>query len=259
MIDSHCHLDFPIFDRDRDAVIQTSLQAGVSAMLVPGTQASRWHKQINLCRSKACLSFALGLHPYFLNEYHPAQLVLLDKLIEQHANEVLAVGEIGLDFAIEQAPGLQVQVFEQQLQLAKSWGLPVILHHRKSHNEIVRLLKKHQFSNGGVVHAYSGSYQQAKAYVDMGFCLGVGGTITYPRAAKTADAFRKLPLSALLLETDAPDMPVCGKQGQRNSPLNLPIILNHLASIRSESSDEIEQATDLNFAAVFLRDRQCDD
>ena len=229
---------------------------GVNRILIPGTSASCWHKQIALCSPSPQLEFALGLHPYFLEAFFPQQLEQLSELIQQHRNQILAVGEIGLDFAIQQDKSLQLEVFESQLELAKYFELPVILHHRKSHHEIIRLLKQHKVARGGVVHAYSGSYQQAMEYVELGFKLGIGGTITYPRANKTIDAVKRVPLSSLLLETDAPDMPVSGKQGKRNSPENLPVILDVLAQIRDEPREEIEKTTDLNFAALFQVDLQ---
>lgn len=258
MIDSHCHLDFLQFDEDRAEVIQSSLSLGIRTILLPGTHAAGWSKQITLCTQFPQLRYALGLHPYFLSQYRQEHLTELKKLINDLRQQVLAVGEIGLDFAIaaqntEQGK-LQIEVFEEQLTLAQENQLPVIVHHRQSHNEIIRILKSAGLTQGGVIHAFSGSYQQARQYVDMGFKLGVGGTITYPRAAKTRLTIGKMPLDALLLETDAPDMPVSGKQGKRNSPENLPEILNALAEIRSESREQIELATDLNFAALFVPD-----
>ena len=251
MIDSHCHLDFKQFDADRTELLKQAQALGIAKILIPGTQACAWPKQIQLCSENSQLEYALGLHPYFLAEYQPEHLTALRDLLEAHQQDVVAVGEIGLDFAIKQDRHVQRGGFEQQLSLASEFGLPVILHQRKSHHEMIRLLKKHKFKSGGVVHGFSGSYQQAMDYVELDFKLGIGGTITYPRAKKTIDAISKVPLSSLLLETDAPDMPVCGQQGHRNSPLNLVHILESLTTIRPESRAELEQATDLNFAALF--------
>ena len=251
MIDSHCHLDFAAFDHDREQVIQRAASLGVNQILVPGTQAKRWQKQRAICQQFDNLKFALGLHPYFLTEFNREDLDTLEVSLKHCREHVTAVGEIGLDFAIDIDRALQEDVFIQQLSIAKQARLPVILHHRKSHNDLIRILKSTQFHFGGVIHAFSGSYQQGKAYVDMGFKLGVGGTITYPRAVKTIDAIKRLPLESLLLETDAPDMPMSGRQGERNSPEYLPDVLEALSRIRKENKRQLEAVTDLNFAALF--------
>ena len=159
---------------------------------------------------------------------------------------MLAVGEIGLDAHIEVDWALQKRVFEQQLMIAKERMLPVILHHRNSHNELIRILKNTKFTQGGIVHAFSGSLQQAQTYIDLGFKIGVGGAITYPRANKTRETISQLPLSSLVLETDAPDMPLMGKQGQRNSPEYLPEIFESLMALRKESKQDVLQACSQN-------------
>ncbi|MDU0354389.1 TatD family hydrolase [Paraglaciecola aquimarina] len=188
------------------------------------------------------IKFALGIHPYFLAAYQSAHLEQLKRLIEIHNNDVVAVGEIGLDAAITIDWQLQTEVFSKQLNLAKEFALPVILHHRKTHNELLRILKTEQFPNGGIIHAFSGSLQQAESYIQLGFKIGVGGSITYPRASKTRHTISQIPLSSLVLETDAPDMPISGRQGQRNSPEYLPDIVQSLQQIRVESATELTTA-----------------
>ena len=246
LIDSHCHLDFRCFDHDRREVLDNCKKLGIDTIVIPGTQASQWQKQINLCHVYPQLRFSLGLHPYFLNSFEPAHLVTLINLLEQQQNKVLALGEIGLDQHIEVDWKLQIHVFEQQLMIAEKQSLPVILHHRNSHNELIRILKITQFSHGGIVHAFSGSLQVAQTYIDLGFKIGVGGGITYPRANKTRKTIAQLPLNSLVLETDAPDMPLMGKQGQRNSPEYLPEIFECLLALRKETKQETLQACSNN-------------
>lgn len=260
MIDSHCHLDFSQFDSDRADVITQAKSIGVTGILIPGTQASRWQNQIHITSKLDDLYLALGLHPYFLDSATQQHLLELDLLLNEHKSKVVAVGEIGLDFMIETDEKRQQYFFESQLDLAVSHNLPVIIHHRRSHNQLIRTLKQKNVSRSGVIHAFSGSEQEANTYIEMGFCLGIGGTITYPRAQKTRQAISNLPLTSLLLETDAPDMPMAGRQGQRNSPEYLPQVLDALSSIRQESRSEIEQATDSNFNRVFLNgENTCND
>jgi TatD DNase family protein len=227
-------------------VLDNCKKLGIDTIVIPGTQASQWQKQINLCHVYPQLRFSLGLHPYFLNSFEPAHLVTLINLLEQQQNKVLALGEIGLDQHIEVDWKLQIHVFEQQLMIAEKQSLPVILHHRNSHNELIRILKITQFSHGGIVHAFSGSLQVAQTYIDLGFKIGVGGGITYPRANKTRKTIAQLPLNSLVLETDAPDMPLMGKQGQRNSPEYLPEIFECLLALRKETKQETLQACSNN-------------
>lgn len=245
MIDSHCHLDFPCFDEDRQAIVANCQSLGISDILIPGTQAKHWQRQIQLAQHYPQLHFALGLHPYFLTEYQPNQLTALEQQLSQQQT-MLAVGEIGLDAAIEVEKTLQLKVFHAQLKMAQALAKPVIVHHRGTHNDIIRQLKLTGFSCGGIVHAFSGSLQQAQQYIDMGFLLGVGATITYHRAVKTRSTLSQISQSALALETDAPAMPVCGRQGQRNSPEFLPEVLRCLAQLRQQSAASLAQATDEN-------------
>lgn len=239
LIDSHCHIDFAIFDDDRESILTHCQSLSIKQLIVPGTQARSWQKLLSLAVQFPSIKPALGLHPYFLGDYQPTDLIELSRLIQLHAWQIVALGEIGLDFAIDVEPILQKKVFEQQLEIAVQYGLPVILHHRQSHNQIIQCLKAYRFQNGGIVHAFSGSLQQANTYIDLGFKLGVGGTITYERAKKTRSVLSQVPLESLVLETDSPDMPINGKQGQRNSPINLIAILHELAVLRNESKEQI--------------------
>lgn len=246
MIDSHCHLDFSCFDHDRVEILNSCKSQSIDTIVIPGTQATQWQKQIGLCHLYPQLRFALGLHPFFLNSFEPEHLIELSNLLNRYQNQVLAVGEIGLDTHIDVDWKLQLQVFEQQLLIAEGQMLPVILHHRNSHNELIRILKAKNFTRGGIVHAFSGSLQEAKSYIDLGFKIGVGGVITYPRAIKTRKTIAQLPLNCLVLETDSPDMPLMGKQGQRNSPEFLPNILESLSALRNETKQQILQACSHN-------------
>ena len=135
--------------------------------------------------------------------------------------------------------------------MAKGYSLPIIVHHRRSHQDIVAMLRQKQLTNGGIIHAFSGSYQQACQYIDLGFKLGIGGTITYPRAEKTLKAIKRVPLTSLVLETDAPAMPLYGFQGQDNSPLQLINVFQALTNIRLESSTEIAHALEENVKSVL--------
>lgn len=218
---------------------------------MPGTQAATWLKTLELCEQFTTLKPALGLHPYFLQQFAESDFVLLTQLLDQFSHKVTAVGEIGLDYALDISHDLQMRVFTKQLSIANDYKLPVILHHRRSHNELIKTLKQQGFKWGGIVHAFSGSVHEANTYIELGFKLGVGGVITYPRASKTRDVVRQIPLSSIVLETDAPDMPPMGKQGQRNNPQNLLMVLDELCRLRPESRAEIIALCGQNTIAVL--------
>ncbi|MEP2650802.1 MAG: TatD family hydrolase [Paraglaciecola sp.] len=241
-IDSHCHIDFKEFDIDREFVLQQCIKQDISQLVVPGTRVEHFERQLRLANTFPAIRNALGLHPYFLDTYRETHLNDLQSIIEENYDSIVALGEVGLDKAISIDWKVQVKVFQEQVEMAKSFQLPLILHHRKSHNEILQILKQCKFNHGGIVHAFSGSLQIAEAYTELGFAIGVGGGITYPRAHKTRKAIERLPLSSLVLETDSPDMPLNGYQGKRNSPLKLPIIFDALLTLRTESTKKVQEA-----------------
>ena len=253
MIDSHCHFDFPVFDQDREAILDRCNMAGVTKILIPGVAPRYFVRQVALAEQHQNINIALGIHPHFLPDDMEEALQQLSASLSRYKDKVVAVGEIGLDYVFETDAAVQRDYFIRQLWLANEFALPVIVHHRKSHNDLIRLLKQHPVPRGGVIHAFSGSQQEADTYIDMGFKLGIGGTITYPRAKKTRETVASVPLASLLLETDAPDMPLNGRQGTRNSPEFLPEVVQHLADLQNCSVEQVKEVTTSNFAEVFAR------
>lgn len=250
IIDTHCHIDTEEFAADRDAVLARARAAGVIAQVVPGIRQAGWEFLLRLCEEEADLLPAPGLHPVFLAEHRPEHRDELRTLLEQ--GRAVAVGEIGLDYFVE---GLdreaQQELFEAQLALAGEFSLPVLLHVRKAHDQVLATLRRMKFSQGGIAHAYSGSEQQALQYLDLGFRLGFGGTLTYERSRRIRALAQALPLSAIVLETDAPDIVTAAHRGERNSPEYLPEVLAALASLRSESISELAAATTANARSVL--------
>ncbi|WP_372619629.1 TatD family hydrolase [Alteromonas stellipolaris] len=263
MIDSHCHLDLPAFQDDWQVVVNRAISAGVTRILIPGTQVSQWSTQqaiqsySNQSTHAISVDVAFGLHPYFLstNETDNATaLTALQRLLSQSSYHMIALGEIGLDGHISIPMQLQQEVFEAQLRLASEYALPVILHHRKSHHLIFESLKKTGFTEGGVIHAFSGSVEVAQAYIDKGFYIGVGGTITYDRAKKTKETIAYLlqhHADRLLLETDSPDMPMQGRQGARNSPEYLGDVLTALDKLGEYNEQALDALTTQNYFTLF--------
>lgn len=244
MIDTHCHLDVAEFDADRDAVLARARAAGVAAIVVPAIHAQGWDGLLTLCASAEDLYPALGLHPVYLDRHGAADLDGLERAIAEH--RPLAVGEIGLDYyrpELDRAG--QQALLEAQLSIARSADLPVLLHVRKAHDEVLAMLRRARVK-GGIAHAFNGSLQQAQQYLDLGFRLGFGGMLTFTRSSRLRRLAAELPGEAIVLETDAPDMTVAAHRGERNSPEYLPDVLQALAQIRGESPAALAASTTLN-------------
>ena len=234
LIDSHCHLDFPVFDDSRDQVLKRAQAVNVAHIVVPGVVARDFPRVLAVQRAyPETVSIALGLHPCFMKEHAQTDVEVLAAYLD--TTPVCALGEIGLDFYDDEADKkAQLALLKAQIKLAKAHQLPLILHVRKAHDEMLKVLREMQFSEGGIVHAFSGSEQQAHRYIDRGFLIGVGGAITYSRAQRLRSVIAKLPLQALALETDSPDMLLDGFQGRPNEPARMAVVLDTLSALREE-------------------------
>lgn len=242
IVDTHSHLDTHHFRNDFHDVLQRSRNAGIIAQILPGVCRQWWPNLLQVCRQEKDLFAAPGLHPLYLDNHSPEDIEELEKCIE--SDNVVALGEIGLDYYHQNSDReAQQQLFESQLQLASKYQLPILLHVRKAHDQVQATIRRKSFSNGGIVHAFSGSLQQAEHYTRLGFKIGVGGTITYDRATRIRKVVSSLPLDALVLETDAPDIPPSPHNRQRNSPEYLPLVLDALAALRPEPQSTIAKTT----------------
>ncbi len=249
MIDTHCHLDDAAFDSDREVVIHRAQALGVTRMIIPGVTANRWHRIKALCQNYPSLDAAYGLHPLFMDRHQEGDIERLSQWVEQESP--VAIGEIGLDLYHKQASLAQQQpLFERQLEIAKYYDLPVLLHVRKAHDQVIALLKKHRIEQG-IAHAFSGSEQQARHYLDLGLKLGIGGMVTYERSTRVREMVRQLPIEGLVLETDAPDMVVASHQGERNSPEYLPQVAEALAQIKGVPPEVVAEVTTHNAQQLF--------
>jgi TatD DNase family protein len=249
LIDTHCHLDVEEFEPDRDQVLVAARSAGLVAIVVPAIHAAGWPRLLRLCASAADLHPALGLHPVYLAQHRPEHIDDLERTLAE--TRPLAVGEIGLDFFVPDLdPARQQALFEAQLALARDAGLPVLLHVRKAHDRVLATLKRLRV-RGGIAHAFSGSLQQAQQYLDLGFRLGFGGMLTFERSLKLRPLAKALPLEAIVLETDAPDLTVAAHRGERNSPAYLPDVLAALAEVRDTAPAEIAAQTTRNAQEVL--------
>ncbi|MFO1252948.1 MAG: TatD family hydrolase [Inhella sp.] len=261
-IDTHCHWDAPEFAEDREAVLARALAAGVERFVVPIVQASDFSSTQALCRT-AGQPYALGIHPLYTPQAQNEDLALLERMLREAANDPLlvAVGEIGLDFFV---PGLDPErqqfFYVEQLKLARKHELPVILHVRKSADQLLAGLRRIPV-RGGIAHAFNGSSQQANAFIELSFALGFGGALTFERALQLRRLTAELPETALVLETDAPDIPphwlyktaAQRQQGERsrNEPCELPRIAETLAALRGWSLEQTAALTSANACRVL--------
>lgn len=251
LFDTHCHLDFDSFSADFRQHIESAQQHGVERFILPAIGPSNWQKLIALSQQYSALYYALGIHPLFIDQQSQHSFTELRLLLEQHQSLCVAVGECGLDAMIDVDMELQERIFVQQVDIANEFKLPLILHSRKTHNRLLQILKQKQFELGGVLHGFSGSYQQAMQFVERGFYIGVGGVITYPRANKTRQAIAQLAVENLVLETDAPDMPLNGHQGKANHPKMIGEILSCLASLKGLPEQTIAEIVWKNSNSAF--------
>ena len=250
LFDSHCHLDAPEFAEDRPAVLAAARASGVRGIVIPAVSAAGWEALARLTRDQPDLHPAYGLHPMYLAEHRPANLDQLRLLLNQQG-DAIAVGESGLDYYLEDLDrDLQQEYFEAQLALARECELPVILHARRAHEPVLHAVRRFQPLRG-VIHSFAGSAEQARQFIDLGFMLGFGGPITYPRAQRLRELIRSLPLESILAETDAPDQPLCGHQGQRNEPARLVEVVKVMAELRSVDPAEMAAATTANARRMF--------
>jgi len=286
--DSHCHLDDKAFKAQLPALLAQCAKLAINRIIIPATSPSNFNNILALAaqhhNKPIKLYPCLGIHPWFLTGLNDTHLEQLTTKVIQEKDNIVAVGEIGIDGAnIKRSNdpvkelAAQQNFFDYQLNLAKQQSLPVVIHHRQSHDKIMPFIKRYKLNKAGIIHGFSGSYQQATDYLDLGFKLGVGSTITYSRAKKTINTLKRLPLQSLVLETDAPSMPLSkeilisnvaekqndytlvdntsiGKQipPPANSPINIVKIFEILSTIRSENPEEIASQLELNIAQVFF-------
>lgn len=268
-IDTHCHLDAMEFSGDVAAVRARAADLQVARCVLPAVQVEHFEAVRRLAHRFGD-GYALGIHPLYVGQAGDDDLVALDATLRlcRDDPQLVAVGEIGLDFFVpELAQGAarerQEFFYREQLKLARQHGLPVLLHGRRSVDQLLKGLRAVPVA-GGIAHAFNGSLQQAQAFLALGLKLGFGGAVTYERALQLRRLVAELPLNALVLETDAPDMPphwlyvtaeerAAGKGQGRNEPGELPRIAQVIAGLRGVSLDALAEATTANAQAVLPR------
>ncbi|MET0963344.1 MAG: TatD family hydrolase [Noviherbaspirillum sp.] len=258
-IDTHCHLDAHEFGGESLAVAGRAAQAGVSMIVIPAVDRFNFDLVAQLAATAPNASYALGIHPICVPKATEEDLAALRGLVEAALADprFVAIGEIGLDFFIPMLtePAMrekQDHFFREQLRIARDFGLPVLMHVRRSQDQVLKHVRQVRPA-GGIAHAFNGSFQQANIYIDLGFKLGFGGAMTFTRALQIRRLATTLPLESIVLETDAPDISPAWIHPARNSPEQLPAIGAVLAELRGIGADEVRLATYDNALAALPR------
>ncbi len=250
--DSHCHFDFSAFDNDREEHWRLAQKAGVKGLVIPGITKQQGERLSEFCNDNPWF-YAQGLHPYFLAEHQNSDLDWLEQQLLSDA-DLIAVGEIGLDKVLAQSDdetAKQQHYFYSQVELAKAHKKKLILHIRGTHDEACAYLRRQNVTQGGIVHAFSGSEQQAKAWIDLGFKLGIGGAMTHSRANKLRRTIKAIPAEFWLLETDSPDMKPAFWKGPNNSPMAIPLLAACIAAIKKMELSELSTLQQQSLTELF--------
>jgi TatD DNase family protein len=258
-IDTHCHLDAHEFGADAPGVAVRAGGAGVGMIVIPAVERGNFDAVRDLARALPNASYALGIHPICVPQAREEDLALLRERVAAAMDDpkFVAVGEVGLDFFIPMlcAPALRAKqeaFFREQLKIARDFGLPVLTHVRRSQDQVLKNLRRIR-PPCGIAHAFNGSFQQAQNFIDLGLHLGFGGAMTFTRALQIRRLATRLPLDAIVLETDAPDISPAWIHPARNSPEQLPAIGRALAELRVADADAVRAATHRNALAAIPR------
>jgi TatD DNase family protein len=251
LIDSHAHLEMKAFDKDRSHVIERAVKAGITHIITIGTDLSSSLKALQLANEYEFIFSSIGYHPHNAENTDPGILKELSELANE--SKIVAWGEIGLDFYRNLSPSeKQIEAFEQQLDLALHFDLPVIIHNRDADEAVLEILKKRGDGNyRGVIHCFSGNYDLAMTFIQMGFYISIPGTVTYKNATRVQDVASRLPLDRMLLETDAPFLTPVPKRGKRNEPLFVTHTAEKIANLRETDIKEVARRTSENTKKLF--------
>ncbi len=259
LVDSHCHLQDPKFDGDRHEVIRQAVLAGVSAAVIIGYDLESSLRAVDIADSVENVYAAIGVHPHDAKTVTPRDINALARLAD--SSRVVAIGEIGLDFYRNLSPPeTQRKAFREQLELARSLSLPVVVHAREADEETFEILADHERAvladwpkdrPLGVMHCFAGDICLALRYIEIGFVISVAGTCTYPNAERTRAVAQGIPLRWMAVETDAPYLPPQSQRGRRNEPAYLVETVEHIAALRGEAFSDVAEGTAMTAARLF--------
>lgn len=250
-IDSHCHLDDEQYDDDREVLIQGLKAKGIEYVVNIGTNIASSETCVHMAQEHEVLYAAVGVHPHDAKELETASLEEIEKWVG--SPKMVAIGEIGLDYHYDYSPrDIQKKWFAAQIDLAKKYGLPIIVHDREAHKDTYDIIMAAQDGSlKGVIHSFSGSVEMAREYIKLGFYIGLGGPVTFKNAVMPKEVAKAIPLDRLLLETDGPYMSPTPLRGKRNEPQNVQYVAEAIAALRDISVEEVMAQTTLNAKTLF--------
>lgn len=251
LFDSHCHVDEEKFDTDREDVLMRMAEAGVTRYAVIGSDMATSRHAADFAAAHPQCYAAVGIHPHEAKGFVPEDLQTLKQWTQEE--KVVAIGEIGLDYYYDLSPReVQLDVCQQQMELAWELSLPVAYHVRDAHQDMLDLMKKHRAHlTGGIIHCFSGSWEIAKEYLKLGYYISFAGPVTFKKAPKLQEAAVNVPLDRLLIETDSPYLAPEPVRGRRNEPTNVRYVAEKIAALRGIPLEELAQATTSNAMAVY--------
>ncbi|MEJ7601351.1 MAG: TatD family hydrolase, partial [Kofleriaceae bacterium] len=241
MIDTHCHLDLPAFDADRDAVVARAQAAGVTGILVPAIRPRTWDALVELVRGTSCLRHAIGIHPQIVPDLEPAELAGLEQRLADACSTAIAVGECGLDGSTSDRE-LQALIFRTHLRVARALDRPLVIHVLRAHDLAPRILRE-EGPVRGILHSYSGGADLVPVYAALGMAFSFAGPVTYTNARKPIEAARVIPAELLLVETDAPDQAPAAHRGSRSEPAFIVEVVAALARVTGREPSEVAALT----------------
>ncbi|MFN2354189.1 MAG: TatD family hydrolase [Desulfopila sp.] len=256
LIDTHCHLDMGAYSDDLEAILRNCFAHGVRSVITIGIDTESSHRAVHLAARFSMVRATVGIHPHDVGGINDADLREISALIERHSDKIVGYGEIGLDYVKKYSPAaVQKNSFSRQLDLAKEHDLPVIIHDREAHGDILDILKAHgPFDKGGVLHCFSGDLQYARQVLDLGFHISIPGIVTFKNATELKDVAANIPLDRLLLETDGPFLAPDPYRGKRNEPLYLLYTAAEIARLRGITLEQMARATTRNAMQLFTLD-----
>lgn len=257
LIDSHAHYDDERFDIDRDEVMKKIISHGVAAVVNPSTNLASMRKVLEMSESYDFLYAALGIHPHEAVEFSNTSLDTIREMSQ--SGKVVAIGEVGLDYHYDFSPReTQRECFAAHIGLAGELKLPLIIHDRDAHKDVIDIIKSENANfTGGVFHCFPGSIEMAREVLDAGFYISLGGTVTFKNARKPVEVAKYIPIDRLLVETDSPYMTPVPHRGKRNDSGYLPLIVQKIAEIRNMKVEQVTQVTTENTCRLFNLHLSC--
>ena len=253
LIDSHCHLDMDSYEADLDELLQKARNHGVRSIISIGIDEKSSVAAVALAHKYPFIKATVGVHPHDVEQIDKSTYTRLRKLVEDNREQVVGFGEIGLDYVKNYSPqSVQLQTFEEQLELAKELELPVVIHDREAHIDCMAILEAAApFPKGGVMHCFSGDMKLAKRVLDLGFYISIPGVVTFKNGLTLQEVAGNIPLDSMLLETDGPFLSPVPYRGKRNEPAYVAYTAQQVADLRGISIEAVAEQCSKNTLSLF--------